>query len=506
MKKFLFVILLGICGTLLADTQETFTILSINDVYEVEAKDGLGGMAELSTMIQEEKATAKNAIVTVNGDFLSPSLLGMHYKGKHMIDMFNRIGVDLVVFGNHEFDFGAETLKKCMDVSNFTWLGTNVFDRQGKRFHGAKNYWVHKVGDLKVGFFGVCTPQTKELSRGGDEVDFRPVKESSEEAILKLKQEGADVIVGITHLTIAEDQMLAKSVPGIDLILGGHEHIPFTKRVGKTLIHKSGSDAHYLVRMDLHILKKSNADGEEYVTVIPEWKMRANFQNKKDEQLANVIASYQSELDRDLSANLCSLQTVLCSKSHCLRSRETAIGNMVADAIKNSLEVQAAIINAGTIRGERDYKAGHILNRKDIIQELPFSNGCKALYISGATLLDALQFGVSCAPELKGGFPQISGMKLEYNPNLPLGSQIVKVWIDGAPIQMDKEYLVAVTDYMAGGGDGYQMLSKLEADPNISTEKVLYSLVSEYLEKEGNISPIIEGRIKITSKESTSMF
>jgi 5'-nucleotidase/UDP-sugar diphosphatase len=239
-------VLLSITATAPSLAQNvTFTVLTVNDVYEITPVRGRGGLAELQTLLKAERATARHHLTTVSGDFLSPSLMSALFKGAQMVDLFNAIGVDVVVFGNHEFDFGAELTRQRMAESRFSWLGTNVFGADGKPFGGAVPTLLRQAGPIQVGLFGVLIPETAYLSSPGSEVTFTPVVPAAQEAVTALQQAGADVIIALTHLPIAEDRSLARQVPGIHLILGGHDHDPITWYEGATLIHKSGYDAHY---------------------------------------------------------------------------------------------------------------------------------------------------------------------------------------------------------------------------------------------------------------------
>src|SRR5712692_3121803 len=136
------------------------TLLHVNDVYEISPVKGQGGLAELMTLLRQERQQHKDTITVVSGDFLSPSILSGITKGAQMIELFGALGVDLVSFGNHEFDFGPEILEKRIAESHFPWLGTNVRDSDDRPFGGAVATVVKTVGDVKIGFLGIVTPES----------------------------------------------------------------------------------------------------------------------------------------------------------------------------------------------------------------------------------------------------------------------------------------------------------------------------------------------------------
>src|SRR5262245_17519902 len=224
----------------------TVTFLHLNDVYEISPKGGRGGFAPLMTLLKQERAAAPGAITTLGGDLISSSMMSGITKGTQMIELENAIGLDIAVVGNHEFDFGIEVLKQRVGDSKFPWLGTNVLGADGKTLPGLVATTTRKVGDLTIGFFGLITPDTRHLSNTGPEVTFAPIADAARAAVKQLKDQGADAVVALTHLTIAEDRQLVRDVRGIDVILGGHEHDPITFYEGGAFIFKVGHDLEYL--------------------------------------------------------------------------------------------------------------------------------------------------------------------------------------------------------------------------------------------------------------------
>ncbi len=486
------VIMLGIVPAFGQST--TLTLLTVNDVYEITPVQGKGGLAELMTLLRAERATATHHMTTVNGDFLSPSLMSALFKGAQMVTLFNTLGVDVVVFGNHEFDLGPEVTQQRRAESKFAWLGTNVLGPDGKPFGGALATMTRQIGGLTVGLFGVLTPETARLSSPGPTVTFAPVVPTAQATVEALRQAGADVIIALTHLTIAEDRALAQQVPGISVILGGHEHEPITWYEGGTLILKSGYDAHYLGRIDLAIEKKVTEKGAQ-VTVTPSWRMIANRGVTPDPGVATEVARYMATLDQELGQPLGQTQTALSSQSGEVRTRETTMGNLIADALREALQADVALINGGGIRGNRLYAAGTTLTRRDILQELPFGNIGVLVELSGADLLAVLEHGVSKVEDKAGRFPQVSGVRLVYNPGKPAGSRVLEVQVGGKVLDRAATYRVATIDYLLKSGDGYSAFSKGKVLIDTSGGSLMATTVMSYITTKGSVAPQIEGRI-----------
>ena len=472
----------------------TLTLLTVNDVYEITPMQGKGGLAELMTLLRAERATATHHLTTVNGDFLSPSIMSALLKGAQMVALFNALGVDAVVFGNHEFDFGPEVTQQRMAEAKFLWLGTNVLGPDGKPFGGALATTTRQVGDLTIGLFGLLTPETAKLSSPGPTVTFAPVVPTAKTAVEALRQAGADVIIALTHLSIAEDRALAQQVPGISVILGGHEHEPITWYEGGTLILKAGYDAHYLGRVDLTIEKKVTEKGAQ-VTVTPSWRMIANRGVTPDPGVAVEVARYTAILDQELGQPVGQTQTALNSQTAEVRTRETTMGNLIADALREALQADVALVNGGGIRGNRLYEAGTTLKRRDILQELPFGNPGVLIELSGADLLAALENGVSQVENKAGRFPQVSGLRLTYNPGKPAGSRVLDVQVGGKALDRSATYRVAINDFLLKGGDGYSSLSKGKVLIDASGGSLVATTVMRYITTRGSVAPQVEGRI-----------
>jgi len=150
------------------------TFLHVNDIYQHAPRDGRGGLAELGTLVERARAAAQGPVFfTLGGDLISPSLASSVTRGQHMIELFNALGLDVAVLGNHEFDFGPEVTAERIAESRFPWLGTNVLGAEGRPFGGAVASVIREAAGLRIGFLGVLTPDTAQLARA-DGVTFTP--------------------------------------------------------------------------------------------------------------------------------------------------------------------------------------------------------------------------------------------------------------------------------------------------------------------------------------------
>ena len=472
-----------------AQTTKRLTFLHINDVYEIWPQRSLGGLANLATLLKKERARAPNAVFTLGGDLISPSLLSSLTRGRHMIRFMNRLRLDAAVLGNHEFDFGLKALLARVKESKFVWLGANVTRRNGKRLPGVRGTWQIDMNGIKVGVVGLVTPQSAVYIKGNVPVKFGDVIAAARDAVAKLRKDGAQVIVALTHLDMREDVELARKVPDIHLILGGHDHNPINTVAGRTLIVKAGSDAAWLAVVDLTVtLRKGKRP-----TVVPSWRMVAVHRVKPDPEILNLSQSYEDRLKERLGRRIARLRGGMSSESTFVRSRETRIGNLFADAVRASVNADIAFLNGGGIRGNRRYTNGQWLTARDILTELPFNNNVVVLAMPGAVLKLALEYGLSGVNT--GRFPQVSGLKIFYETVRPKGRQIVAIEVGGKPLDPGKTYRVATVDFLAEGGDGYAMFKNLPRLVTAQNGPRITQVVVDYLRKRRQVRPDLDGRI-----------
>ena len=417
------------------------TLLHVNDVYEISAKKGKGGLAELMTLLRQERARADNHLTTLGGDLISPSVMSGLTKGAQMIELMNAIGLDVAGFGNHEFDFGSDVFKERMAASKFTWLATNTLGADGKPFGGAKATMTRKVGELTVGLFSLLTPETTHLSSPGSDITFAPAFATALSAVKTLKDQGADFIIALTHLDIAQDRALANSVKGINVILGGHDHDPISFYENDTLILKTGYDAHYLAVADIHIEKKETKRGAR-VSMLPQWRLVSTAGVAPDPEIDKLVAKHEAALDKELNVAVGKTNVELDSRRATVRTKESNLGNLIADAIRASVGADIGFANGGGIRGDRTYEPGTTLTRKDVLTELPFGNVVVMLELSGADLLAALENGVSRVEDKAGRFPQVSGVNFTYDPKAAKGSRVIDVLVGGIAVAARRHVVV----------------------------------------------------------------
>jgi 5'-nucleotidase len=486
----------GFSGTVFAQQEfaarsaAPVTFLQINDVYTTVPVDGLGGLARVATLKKNLAAAGRTPFLVIAGDFLSPSVASSVFKGEHMIAALNAAGLDLATLGNHEFDFGDDELIQRMHEATFQWVVSNVVDTStGMPIGDAAPFVVKTFGALKIGFIGLCL-NTGEIT--GDKLRHTRIIDPLTAAgryLPMLKQAGATVFVAVTHLTIADDRALVEKFPELDLIIGGHEHYLITTAEGRSFISKAGSDAKFVARIDVN--QRPGGSVERFYELLPITNVLPDDRKTRD-----VIASYEARLGTALDAIVGTTRAALDGLSIRLRSSETNLGDLVADAIRADANTDIAITNSGSIRGNRIFPAGP-LTRRTLIEIHPFDNVICTLALPGRVVLETLNHGVSRLPAADGRFPQVSGLTFVVNPNAPVGDRVRDVRVNGRPLDPNKTYTVAIPDFVLKEGDGYTMFRGQPLRIGPEAGNLISSAIEKYIAARHEVSPSIEGRITI---------
>lgn len=500
MKQLFACLLLLVCIPFKAQTQELASntkglkILQINDVYTtLPLEDGkTGGLARVATLKKENLKNNPNTLLLLPGDFLSPSVASTIFKGKQMVDVLNEAGLDIATLGNHEFDFGIDVLLERMKEADWDWVISNIVDtKTGAPIGGAKPYLVKEFLSLpptsttqeglettskvvKVGFIGLCINGSeiipnKLLSSPNNSVRIIDPFEAARVYLPVLKEKNVDVIIALTHQNYQDDIQLAQEFPEIDLIVGGHEHYPITATIGKTLLSKAGSDAKFVAEIEL--FKPESGDLIKTFNLLP-----INEKISLNETVQNIALKYQNELDSKLDEVIGFSKEPLDAIAANVRSQQTNLGSIIANAMRKATDADIALLNAGGIRGDIIYPAGK-LTKRDILSIHPFGNKVCKIEISGSVLLEALNHGVAKLDEKQGRYPQVSGLTFTSVQN-PDGSYKVKdVLIGAEPLDLTKNYTVALTNYTLQGGDGYLMFKDAKVLTGEDLGEMLISVI-----------------------------
>jgi 2',3'-cyclic-nucleotide 2'-phosphodiesterase (5'-nucleotidase family) len=480
-----------------ADIVSRLTFLLVNDVYRInEDAQRRGGMARLAAVVKSERARAaaeeRHLICVHAGDTLSPSLMSSLDQGAHMIALFNEVGLDVFVPGNHEFDFGKQVYLERAGEARFPFLAANLRDHEGNMLPHHQDQLLIESGGLKLALIGAALDSTPNVSRSGDLV-FSPALATITEKAKAARAAGADLVIAIIHADKPTGTALMDAHV-VDLILSGHNHDLHIDFDGRTALMESAQDANYIVTVDLDVALKQN-EAARSLSWWPNFKVTDTARVDPDPVLLAKVRVYEDGLAKTLDVELAIVEAPLDSRTEIVRGEESAIGNLVADALRKAADAEVALVNGGGIRGNRTYPTGTQLTRRDVLDELPFGNKTIVVNVEGRSLWLALENGFSQVERQSGRFPQVSGLIVTADLAAKPGARVKSVTINGKDLDPARRYKLATNDFLARGGDGYWMLaggSDVTAD---SGTRLVAQDVMDYIEAEKRVTAKVEGRI-----------
>lgn len=471
-------------------SNDGLTILQMNDVYKIEGLEAgsVGGLARLRTLRQYLEAEGRPVLVLHGGDILFPSVIGKYLLGKPMIEMLNLLDGDpdgfdsnlIVTFGNHEFDKRDEKviLNRLME-SDFHWVSSNSFYKasfgaEPVAFPNTLDTFVREVGGVKVGIFGITIDSQ---NRNYVHYEYSPRSELHSvvaQRIKKLQKSGAEFIIGLTHQDMAEDIEMAKRFPEIHLIIGGHEHFAQERQIGKTWITKADADLKSVKIIDI----RKNKSGK-FVTGVRHMELGVDV--PEEPAMAAAIADWQIDLaktikdktGRDPLQKYAVTEHKLEGVEPAVRGRETALGNFLADVIRERMNTELAFLNGGAIRNNDNIPAGGNITGYDLEGIFYFNNKLVSFELSGSEILELLKNSVSKVHLGDGRFLQVSGIRFKYHvskqnddPVYRIDPSDVLLWQNDTksfhPLDMKRKYSVSTLDFIWKHGqlDGYKVFAK----------------------------------------------
>jgi len=363
---------------------------------------------------------------------------------------------------------------------------SNVME-DGAQFPGTVFTDVRRINGVNVGFIGLLDPKAIGALNLPKDIDIQDVVEAAARAMNVLRREKTDLVVALTHMDVDSDLRLAREIPGIHLILGGHDHLVINKQTSGPLLIKSGSNAQFMGKVTLKTGggKPASAEGThiEVTGAIPE-----------DGAMVAMISRYERLLDENLSLAIGASEVELDAGSIHNRTGETNLGSFIAGVMRERMGADAAILNGGAIRPDKVYAPGPI-SKKDILSILPFGNTLCKIKVQGKTIKGALEHSMGAYG--KGGFLQVAGLRVIADISRNPGARVMKVEINGKPLDPEKEYTLALNDYLLKGGNEYTMFGAAEVMVEPVYGEPLTLAVEEAIRGNGPISPMADGRMTI---------
>ncbi|UXT43326.1 LysM peptidoglycan-binding domain-containing protein [Agrobacterium tumefaciens] len=514
-------------GAALADYE--LNILHINDFHsriesinkfdstcstEEEGKNEcFGGAARLLTAINQTrdalKAQGKNVLLLNAGDNFQGSLFYTTYKGTVEAEVLNAMKFDAMTVGNHEFDDSEDGLAGFLDKVQFPVVTANVVATAASKIGDrVKPSIVLEVGGQKIGIVGAVANDTAELATPGPNITIAEDVAKISEQVQKLKQDGVDKIIALTHVGYPRDLEFIAKIPDVDVVVGGHTHTllsntdqkaegPYPTLVDnpggyKVPVVQAGQYSKYLgdlkvVFDDSGVVKESKGD-----------PILIDSSFKPDEATLKRIDELKAPIEALKSKVVGSSEGPIEGDRKVCRVKECSMGNLVADATLARVKDQGVTIafaNSGGLRSSID--AGDV-SMGEVLTVLPFQNTVATFQLKGEDIRAALENGVSQIDDGAGRFMQVSGLKYSFDRSKPAGGRVVSVEVKEGdafvPLDPAKTYIVAANNYVRTGGDGFKVfatkaINAYDFGPNLE------EAVAAYITANSPYKPYTDGRI-----------
>ncbi|KAJ5606632.1 hypothetical protein N7510_009413 [Penicillium lagena] len=441
-------------------------LIHYNDVYHVEpgSAEPVGGVSRFQSLVNYYRSHPRFAgqpdiLTFFSGDAFNPSLESTITKGRHMVPFLNNAGTSVACVGNHDLDFGVAQFRHLSSQCRFPWLLANVLDPalgQGVPIADCgKTCMLTSSNGLKVGVIGLGEREwLGTINSLPPDLIYQSASQTARELAPALREQGADLIVAVTHQREPNDHKLAKNLPPglVDIILGGHDHFYAHTVINGTHVLRSGTDFKQLSYIE--IFRKPDGESGWDFNIIRRDVVRSIPEDPAAvAMVSRLTSSLQAKLEKPVGYTV----TPLDGRFTTVRQRESNLGNFVCDLMRFYHAADCAMMAGGTIRGDQIYPPG-VLRLKDLLNCFPFEDPVVLLRLRGQAILDALENGVSQLPALEGRFPQVSNIAFGYTLSAPPGSRITFARIGGEPIHLQRNYVLATRGYMARGKDGFSSL------------------------------------------------
>ncbi|MCE1245136.1 MAG: bifunctional metallophosphatase/5'-nucleotidase [Firmicutes bacterium] len=480
------------------DDHQHITILHTNDLHaQLEStSDGanvnkqMGGMSVITGKINEEREKCEGSYLVLDaGDISSGSPVSNYFKGIPMIDMLNSAEYDAMVIGNHDIDEGSDALKAMVDRAKFPILASNLVDKtETGELSKVQPYIIKQCGNIKVGIVGVTTQDTMSMLRPDDKkkIELTVAETAVRKSIDQMKEEGAKIIVVLSHLGLEGDKQLAENVKGIHLIVGGHSHSELTApvKVGDTAIVQTGTAGRNLGKVELDVVTQK---GETKISAMKSKLIPVEVRGTTEQLFVNnLVHTYSEKLAPIMNEKIGNSTVELSQPDYHTNVGESPLTNFVIDTIREHTGADVAIMHSSTLRTK--IPAGEI-KKGTIYQMLPWNTHLTDVKMTGKQIRQGIE-------EIMGSFLHnftASGLIVEFDTSKMSGEKVVNLYDkSGKPLDPEKTYNVTTISWLADGNANVSAFQN--GSDRVDRKTELKEILMDKIKTTGTITAGIDGR------------
>jgi len=471
----------------------TISILVTSDIhghvvpyYPGASEYAIGGIARMAQFVKDTRLRRPGTLLVDLGDAPYNTNVANLFEGLPVIESMNHMGYDAMVLGNHDFDFPFTVLERNARLAEFPFLSANTY-HNGQYPEFLLPWVIKEVDGVRVAFVGLTDHSSAWYThpRNVAGITFENHFDAAQR-VLEALQGQADIYIALAHLH-GDNRRLGEVVPGYDFVFGGGTDIvAFPEKFGDAWLIYPGKHAEVVNLLNINVWNKEVL-GFNFAHVF----MSENL--PEDAFVRHLVDYYVAQLDERMADVVGYTEVDLDGERGTVRLKESNLANLIADSLRYVTGADIAIQNGGGVRASISQGA---ITINDIYTALPFDNVVVMVEMTGKTLWDTLEHGVSWYPSAAGGFLQVSGLEYVFDASREVGNRIQSVTINGKPIDLEKTYRVAANDFLTGGGDMFTMLRD-DATVVLTTKFYLRDALLEYLTAVESVAPQTEGRITI---------
>ncbi|MEO9653956.1 bifunctional metallophosphatase/5'-nucleotidase [Marinomonas sp.] len=457
-----------------------FNLIFASNIPRLTEVNETRSLANLAGFIQNKRSQTSSFFIH-GGDSLFPNALSVYDSGAHMVDVLNTIQTDVFLVNQREMAKGLDQLTMRTHEAEFPLVLSNVFDqRTSTNIDGVLPYYslATPIGD--VGFLMLMSETVNSTYLTEDVVILDPI-ERAEAFIHEMRSQG------ISHFVVVTEPDLLKLYPA--------ERFSFADVLFVAAEVREG------VRYHPDLIEVWGGGSSGNVAVV-DWQkddIRAHFESYSGAEIMpeteQMIQRYVSHLGVVLEQPLGVLVTPMDSMRNSIRTQESAMGNLFSDALRSATRTDFAVLNGGAIRGNRQYRQGDKISRRDIQNELPFGGVVYKVKVLPMELKEIMEHSLSDVDNKAGRFLQVSGFEVGYDLSRPVGQRVLTLTSGGRPL-MNREYWLAIPDYIKNGGDDYVIDANKVAREMSNQDRFVWNIVADYLVSLEVLTPKVEGRLR----------